>query len=51
MALDSYNGEKLWTTNLGGRIAASPMSFEAGGNQFVAIAAGNSLFVFGLRDE
>ena len=50
MALDAFNGEMLWSTNLGGRIAASPFAFEAGGKQMVAIASGNSMFVFGLRD-
>ena len=50
IALDSFTGEQLWMTNLGGRIAASPMSFEADGKQMVAIASGNSMFVFGLRD-
>jgi alcohol dehydrogenase (cytochrome c) len=49
-ALDPYNGRMLWTVNLGGRIANSPITFKGGGKQLVALASGNSLFVFGLRE-
>ena len=48
-ALDAGSGKELWHSNLGGRVIASPMSFEVNGQQRVAIAAGSSLFVFGLR--
>ena len=49
-ALDATNGELLWKTTLGGMIANGPIAYGVDGNQFVAVAAGNGLFVFGLRD-
>ena len=49
-ALDARDGELLWRTILGGPFANGPMTYEAGGSQFVAVASGNGLFVFGLRD-
>jgi hypothetical protein len=36
--------------NLGGEIIAGPMSYQVDGKQYVSIAAGNGLFVFGPRD-
>jgi alcohol dehydrogenase (cytochrome c) len=48
-ALDARTGALLWKANLGGEIAAGPMSYQADGKQHIAIAAGHSLFVFGLR--
>jgi alcohol dehydrogenase (cytochrome c) len=49
-ALDARNGELLWRTSLGGTIASGPMSYSVAGKQYVAVSAGNSLFVFGLRE-
>ena len=49
-ALDAGTGEVLWRTSLGGEIANGPMSYKVNGTQYVAVAAGNGLFVFGLRD-
>ena len=49
-AIDAQSGELLWRRTLGGMIANGPMSFAVDGQQFVAAAAGNSLFVFGLPD-
>ena len=49
-ALDANTGNLLWRRTLGGMIANGPMSFAVDGQQFVAAAAGNSLFVFGLPD-
>jgi alcohol dehydrogenase (cytochrome c) len=49
-ALDSRNGRLLWKTNLGGQMAAGPISYQVEGKQYVAIAAGHCLFVFGLRE-
>jgi alcohol dehydrogenase (cytochrome c) len=48
-ALNARTGELLWKTSLGGAIANGPMTFGVDGRQFVAVAAGNALFVFGLR--
>jgi alcohol dehydrogenase (cytochrome c) len=48
-ALDATNGELLWRTNLGGRMANTPITYTAEGEQLVTVAAGNSVFTFGLR--
>lgn len=47
-ALDIDSGEPLWTAETGGKILASPMTFAAGGEEFVTIAAGGDLLTFGL---
>ena len=49
-ALDATNGTLLWKATLGGMIANGPIAYAIDGKQYVAVAAGNSLFVFGLRD-
>jgi alcohol dehydrogenase (cytochrome c) len=49
-ALDARNGELLWKVNVGGAVASGPMSYSVGGKQYVAISAGSSLFVYGLRE-
>jgi alcohol dehydrogenase (cytochrome c) len=49
-ALDARTGAQLWRTSLGGQGANGPMSYAVGGTQYVAVAAGNGLFVFHLRD-
>ena len=49
-ALDARTGTLLWKATLGGQIAAGPMTYQVDGKQYVAIAAGHSLFVFGLRE-
>jgi len=48
-ALDALSGKPLWDFQTGGAIAANPISFLIDGKQHVAIAAGHSLFVFGLQ--
>ena len=47
-ALDSKTGGLLWSFETGGDINASPITFGVGEEQFVAIAAGESLIAFGL---
>jgi alcohol dehydrogenase (cytochrome c) len=49
-ALDARTGDLLWRTNLGGAIANGPMTYAVDGTQYVAVAAGNALSVFALRD-
>jgi alcohol dehydrogenase (cytochrome c) len=49
-ALNARNGELLWKTSVGGGVASGPMSYSIGGKQYIAIPAGNSLFVYGLRE-
>ncbi len=47
-ALDAVTGKPLWDFQTGGAIVANPVSFAVDGKQYVAIAAGHALFVFGL---
>jgi len=49
MAMNARDGELLWKTVVGGQVSAGPMSYSVNGKQYVAISAGNSLFVYGLR--
>jgi alcohol dehydrogenase (cytochrome c) len=49
-AMDAHDGKVLWRTTVGGQVAASPITFEVDGKQYVAMAAGHAMFVFGLRD-
>ena len=48
--LDAEDGEVLWKKPLGGMIANGPMSYMVDGKQYVAVAAGHSLYVWALRD-
>jgi outer membrane protein assembly factor BamB len=50
IALDSGSGKPLWFFQTGATIASSPISYSVDGKQFVAIAAGNVLYSFVLRD-
>jgi len=49
-ALDARTGAQLWRASLGGSVEAGPISYSVDGRQYVAIAAGNSLFAFALRE-
>ena len=40
MALDAKSLTKLWEFNTGGGVSAPPMTFEAGGKQYIAILVG-----------
>jgi alcohol dehydrogenase (cytochrome c) len=48
-AVNAQTGELLWQMGLAGSIQSGPMSYSVGGKQYVAVAAGNTLFAFGLR--
>jgi alcohol dehydrogenase (cytochrome c) len=48
VALDARSGANLWHFQTNANIAASPMSYAIDGRQFIAIAAGNSLYAFAL---
>jgi alcohol dehydrogenase (cytochrome c) len=48
-ALNAKTGEFLWKASLGGQINNAAMSYSVNGKQYVAIAAGTSLFTFALR--
>ncbi len=49
-ALDARTGALLWKANLGGQVDAGPITYQAADKQYVAIAAGHSLFAFALDD-
>jgi alcohol dehydrogenase (cytochrome c) len=48
-ALDARTGKLLWKVAAGGEIAMGPMTYEVNGKQYVAFAAGSSLFTFALK--
>jgi alcohol dehydrogenase (cytochrome c) len=48
IALDAASGKALWHFQMGGAVNAAAMTFAVDGKQYVAIAAGSSLFAFGL---
>jgi alcohol dehydrogenase (cytochrome c) len=49
-ALDARTGQMLWRTALTGSVyGGGPISYAAGGRQFIAVTAGNRLFAFALR--
>ena len=50
-ALDARTGGLLWKASVGGQVNAGPMSYAVGGRQYVAIAAGSSLFSFALPEQ
>jgi alcohol dehydrogenase (cytochrome c) len=57
-AYDARNGKKLWSFQCGAGVNSPPVSYEVGGKQYIAVAAGgnnqldfkrgNSIFVFAL---
>lgn len=48
-ALNARTGELLWKIALGGQVNSGPMSYSVNGKQYIAVAAGSSLFAFALR--
>jgi len=48
VALDAASGKALWHFQTGSAVYAAPMSFAIDGKEYVAIAAGSSLYTFGL---
>jgi len=49
-ALNARTGELLWRTALGGQVNSGPMSYMVDGKQYIAVAAGSSLFAFRLKE-
>jgi alcohol dehydrogenase (cytochrome c) len=47
-ALDAKTGKELWKCYLGSQVAAAPITYTVDGVQYVSVAAGHSLFTFGL---
>jgi|SoiMethySBSTD1v2_1073268.scaffolds.fasta_scaffold02964_19 alcohol dehydrogenase (cytochrome c) len=48
-ALDAKSGALLWKSMVGGQVASGPMTYSVNGKQYVAVSAGNNLFVYALR--
>ena len=48
LALDPATGKTLWHLNAGGRMAASPMTYELDGRQYVILAVQDTLYAFAL---
>jgi len=48
-ALDARSGAVRWRATVGGAIASGPITYQVDGRQYVAVIAGHSIFVFGLR--
>lgn len=48
-ALDAATGVQLWRTSLAASVYGSPITYMAGGTQYVAVSAGNVLFAFAVR--
>ncbi|HJZ96338.1 MAG TPA: PQQ-binding-like beta-propeller repeat protein, partial [Candidatus Solibacter sp.] len=48
MAADASNGKVLWSFPMNQLIRASPMTYSMDGHQFIAIASGPNVVVFGL---
>jgi alcohol dehydrogenase (cytochrome c) len=49
-ALDARTGKHLWHFQTGGNNAASPITYAINGRQYVALAAGSSVFSFALAE-
>ena len=49
-ALNARTGVELWRTSLGGQVNSGPMSYMVDGKQYIAVAAGSSLFAFRLKE-
>jgi alcohol dehydrogenase (cytochrome c) len=47
-ALDAETGRPLWNFNFGAMARANPVTYAVDGKQYVAVSAGNSMFVFAL---
>ena len=48
IALDAATGKALWHFQCGASVYSSPMTYAINGKQYVAVAAGTTLFAFGL---
>ncbi|HVY66684.1 MAG TPA: PQQ-binding-like beta-propeller repeat protein [Gammaproteobacteria bacterium] len=47
-AFDATTGKVLWETNLGSQVTGHPITFSAGGRQYVAVSTGRSNVTGGL---
>jgi alcohol dehydrogenase (cytochrome c) len=47
-ALDAASGAELWQFQSGGNVVSAPITYEAGGRQYVVMSAGIDVFAFAL---
>ena len=50
VALDGKTGKALWHFMTGGNNGANPISYGVNGRQYVALAAGNTVYAFALPE-
>jgi len=50
LALDPGTGKTLWHLNAGGRVAASPMTYQLDGRQYMLFAVQDVLYAFALPE-
>jgi outer membrane protein assembly factor BamB len=50
-AFDARSGKQVFQSTVTGGIRASPLTYQAGGKQHVAIVSGNTIFSFALPDR
>jgi alcohol dehydrogenase (cytochrome c) len=50
-ALDSTNGQLLWSFSAGARIGAAPVTYSVAGTQYVSIPSGRAFLAFALVGE
>ena len=51
LALDPATGKTLWHLNVGGRMVASPMTYQLDGRQYLIMAVQDILYAFALPDH
>ncbi len=49
-ALDAESGAPLWSFYVGAATRTNPMSYAVDGEQYIVMAGGYGIFVFGLKD-
>jgi alcohol dehydrogenase (cytochrome c) len=48
VALDGATGQSVWHSNLGALVTNSPITYRAGGRQFLVVAAGMDIYGFAI---
>jgi alcohol dehydrogenase (cytochrome c) len=51
LALDPATGKTVWHLNVGGRMVASPMTYQLDGRQYLIMAVQDTLYAFALPDH
>jgi acido-empty-quinoprotein group A len=51
LALDPATGKTLWHLNIGARLAASPMTYQLDGRQYLLMAVQDTLYAFALPEK